>query len=530
MLEKNEMLNGGGGETSTVTLSDNTSEQIETLNALGPMNGQPQPFINGEERAMDGDKDISTNIRSGNRDFENCNSGHMTFIEGDETANLQIEQEESNLACSKESWSSNANGNGNDDDKDGEPLSSELEIEDIGEGGDEDDEEPEAGEEDVDFDNFGQMTVEENIDEEAVLSKDLETSTHDDDFGDFGDFSAISTVRVAPIEENKILNHELESLDINISKDADEFGDFETPAQEKIIQSGDVADDDLGDFGDFDTIPMTVQSDVLSREETEDEFGDFGEFNEASEPNKVVEVVPRRDSFVTKARSVFGDVFASDRLEREQHLVESEESSSSMKLNLVLNEINSTSKSFRENEGLLQEKPMAADWAMESLTTMLLPGNISIIQESSNTLIFDRNACHRQSRYSSLFFAETPKSMEMIQSPEHRQRSDQKSPTAPEIAEVSDSNNIRDDENDEVNLQNDSQFSSEAFPSIDVKLDFSDFKAPTEKDVSGIAGEQSKQRRTLAKKDSIAAKAQLFLKEVPDLSFMLSAKMLLMKR
>mmetsp|Transcript_22911 Transcript_22911/g.26117 ORF Transcript_22911/g.26117 Transcript_22911/m.26117 type:complete len:430 (-) Transcript_22911:146-1435(-) len=421
---------------------------------------------------MGDEENILTNVESGNCEIENDNSNHTTLREGGKTANIQIEEKESKLLWDEVTHSSIANRNENDFDKDAKILNSRVESEDNIDGGDEEDLEPEAREEDVDFDNFGQITVEETVDEEKIASRDSDASKHDNDFGNFGDFSAIPTKQIVLIKEKNILY----SSDNSTVRDSKEFAHSKMSSQENIRKLMDVANNDkIVDFEDFDTASITMQADVLLTEEAEDEFGDFADFIESSEVNKVVETVPQEDSFIKKARLVFENVFASDKLENEQIPMESEELNSPMKLNLVLDEINSSSENFEKNGGLVEEKFMAADWAMNSLATMLLPSNMPIIKESSNILIFDRKICHHQSRYASLIFAETPKLLEMTQSAEHRQRVYQKDLNSPENIELSDLSNSRRNNEDD---KNDSQVTVVTSLNTDVKLDFSDFKVP----------------------------------------------------
>jgi len=408
--------------------------------------------------------------------------------------------------------------------------------------------EPATAKIDDDFGDFGASTAADptiNISTEAAaadfgeFSSDLPTTTASPEeeaaevemrenlSQDFGDFDTAPAV--AQPEESKpavaISDDEFGDFDaaqvVSVDND-DDFGDFDTPPTETLPQTSEpkreAENDEFGDFRDFNT-PIESQpvDSNKDNDDDDDDFGDFGDFSEPSDSNRVVQQErQQQDPLITKAITVFAEVFSIDESNEEHDSIEDEEANKPVSLKAIMNEISSDEDFLQESEELARTKFLAA----ESLGKMLLPGSIPMIQESSVKVIFGKNTIHPYSQYTSLSSTENASNRSGdIKESENQQIN---MTISFESVESSKSNDGEDEASNKVDIR----LPPEDSPPADVKLDFSDFEAPSEKDDSGT-GEKCNGTGIRTGDTSCTTS---FLKKIPDLSFMLNTRLVMPKR
>jgi len=388
---------------------------------------------------------------------------------------------------------------------------------------------------DVDgFGNFDGADVSQKEENEptSAINKD------DDDSGDFGTAGA---PEVSQKEENgpaSAINDDNDdefgdfgTAEAAVMDDDDDFGDFDTAISEKapkINQAEEAENDEFGEFGDFNT---STESKPLSNHEhvEDDDFGDFGDFSEPSEPTKAIEKETLHiDPLVPKAMAVFADVFTTDELRDKRDPIEGTESDKPVTLAVIMSEVCPGENALQENEERLSNKSSAADLVVESLDRMLLPENVPIIQEASVKVIFGKNTIHPYSQYTCL-----PSEEDISKrSYDARESENQKVNMMISFDSVESSSYVGADVNGEENIANneeDAVMSPEDSLPKDVKLDFSEFEAPSENGDSGIGDNGIKVNGTGIRKGDTTCTAS-FLKKIPDLSFMLNSTLMMPKR
>lgn len=284
------------------------------------------------------------------------------------------------------------------------------------------------------------------FDAAPVISQPEETKAaaviSDDEFGDFG------TVQVA------------------VDNDDDDFGDFDTAppeSQPQTRETREAENDEFEDFGDFNA---STESQPVADHKDNEEEDDFGNFSESPEPTRIVQQeIQRQDPIVTKAISVFADIFATDELNGEHGSTEDEESNNPVSLKAIMNEISCEEDFLRENEELSRSKSLAADLAAESLEKMILPGVIPIIQQASAKVIFGENTIHPYSQYTSLSSIGNPSN-----SSDTRETEKQQINMTISFESVESSNS--------ADNMGDAVLSPEDPLPVDVNLDFSNLEAP----------------------------------------------------
>ncbi|KAI2488696.1 hypothetical protein MHU86_25750 [Fragilaria crotonensis] len=342
-----------------------------------------------------------------------------------------------------------------------------------------------------------------------------DTFPDDDDFGDFGDFNeAVETAEVTPQ-----LNSDQNSDGFKVPSPAgavpepspvpDHAANIGT--QENVASSLVTSpDDDFDDFGDFNEAVETAEvTPPLPTDQNSDGFGDFGESSESTPPasQSVLEI---KDPFVDRARVVFEQIFGPRSIVDEVDVGASDRDiQESVRLVDILSQM---------REGSSESITAAPDWAIEKLSSN--SGILKVIEPSAPSVVLDPRASHPYSHFSRP--AQAPILNRSGERKEKRWSSfdlSEKYSFQNPIGNGSVSGSTDETEIAE-GLGGPTAAATVSSLPTGVKLDFTSFEAPSEKDDSGNG----------AGIKNVSTTAQLFLQQVPDLSFMLSSKLDLLKK
>jgi hypothetical protein len=400
-----------------------------------------------------------------------------------------------------------------------------------------DDEEEPATEEDFDFDNLvhvvsssepvsspAQEQGKQLLDEGGANQKQSEEA---DLFGDVDVASPVTEQDIGdsrPVPEEdedasgvrgeKVIAEapqETQGVDEHESDDLKDFGEFDVAPPSEPVEiselspvivatapptvpesSDDGVEDDFGDFGDFNDAGINLVSSPVKAQE--EDFGDFGDFNEGNDSESIAAVptVAYSDPFVGRAKLVLAQIFDITELEVARDDIPLMDSPSIKIADILV----SSCLLFCAFDGVVllfslfqseltsdigEQKAQATDQASESLLALFAKS--TLIHPTPPQLIFKRGAQHPYAHYTDLPRTETVGALEDNEVGKHAPRP---------LFEVSETGqalpsttNIDIEETAEFSLEETNpitMLASEApedAHASDVKLDFSDFKAPT---------------------------------------------------